>query len=152
DAGNVGSNTALADYALWYRAESEAAAGEKKSARSDFRELYTKYPDSLKAREAKLRAAEMSLELNDPDATTKELDDLTSAGNPDALFLAAQAAEQRGQAEKAITLYRKICYDTPATVASTKAETRLAALGASPKDHPASLELESARAGALFAA
>jgi peptidoglycan lytic transglycosylase len=152
DAGTIGSNSELADYTLWYRAESEVGAGQKKSARSDYRELYTKYPDSLKAREARLRSAEMSLDLNDADAATKELDELISAGNPDALLLSAQAAEQRGQADKAITLYRKIYYDTPATVASTKAETRLAALGAAPREHPASFELESARAGALFAA
>jgi len=54
------STTAACDYALFYRAESEAANDAKSEARRDYGTVHAKYPDSLKAREAKLRDAEMA--------------------------------------------------------------------------------------------
>jgi len=55
DGRVIGSTTALGDYALFYRAESEAANDAKSEARRDYGTVHAKYPDSLKAREAKLR-------------------------------------------------------------------------------------------------
>src|SRR5918911_2842916 len=66
DARAIDEATALGDYALFYRAESEAASDARSQARRDFASVYSKYPDSQKARAAKLRAAEMALALGDP--------------------------------------------------------------------------------------
>src|SRR5262245_46368873 len=66
DAKVISGATALGDYALFYRAESEAASDAKSDARHDYSAVSARYSDSLKAREAKLRAASMAVALGDP--------------------------------------------------------------------------------------
>jgi soluble lytic murein transglycosylase len=152
DAKIIGANTALGDYATFYRAESEAAMGSKKEALRDYTTVYSRFADSLKARDARLRAAEMMLGLNDANGAIKALASMVESKDADALLITAQAFEALGQNDKAITFYRKVYYETPATAASPKAEERLIALGASPKDNPASFDEERARADRLFEA
>jgi soluble lytic murein transglycosylase len=152
DAKTIGVNTALGDYAAFYRAESEAALGSKKEALRDYTNVFSKYTDSLRAREARLRAAQMMLDLNDANGAVKELAQLVEAKDGEAIFLTAQAYEATGNTDKAVGFYRQVYYETPATTASPKAEERLAALGASVKEHPASFDEERARADRLFEA
>ena len=151
DAQAIGSHSSLADYALFYRAESAAGAGDKSAARRDYGTLYTKHQDSLKARDARLRAAEMALALGDPDGAIKELASMSEADDADAVFISAQAHESKGRNDQAVRLYRRIYYEIPATSASEKAEARLSALGLSPKANPASYEDERARIDAIYA-
>ncbi|HEY9232192.1 MAG TPA: transglycosylase SLT domain-containing protein, partial [Blastocatellia bacterium] len=80
----------------------------------------------------------------------REVARLAEAGDADAVYITAQAAELTGQADDAIKLYRKIYYELAATRASVQAEPRLAALGAAIKDHPGTLDEERARADALL--
>jgi soluble lytic murein transglycosylase len=150
DAHAVGANTALGDYTLFYRAESEAASGAKSEALRDYGIVYTRYPDSLRARESRLRAAEMALALGDPGSAVKELSGMVEAGDADAIYVTAQARETTGKTEQAIKLYRRIYYEMPATRASLQAEARLAALGLPVKDNPGSFEEERSRSDALF--
>lgn len=150
DPKTIGAHTALGDYAYFYRAESEAAAGSRKEALRDYREVYTRYADSIKARESRLKAAEMMLGLNDANGAIKALADLTEARDADALYWTGQAHEALGQKDRAVSLYRKIYFETPATTARVKAETRLGALGVLPKDNPGSFDDERARADRLF--
>lgn len=152
DGKTIGSNTSLGDYAFFYRAESEAALGSKKEALRDFTNVYSKYEDSLKARDARLRAAEMMFALNDTSGAIKELKQMVEDKDADALFLTAQVYEATGDNGKAVSLYRTIYYETPATTASPKAEARLSALGISVKDSPAPFDEERARADRLFEA
>lgn len=151
DVRAVEAHSSLGDYALFYRAESEAAAGQKSDARRDYGALYAKHQDSLKARDARLRAAEMAIALGDPDGAIKGLSDLSEAGDADAVFISAQAHESKGRGDQAAQLYRRIYYKIPATSASERAEARLTALGLSPKSNPASYEEERARIDALYA-
>jgi len=72
DGQAIGATTSLGDYAFFYRAESEAAS-DSKGARRDYGTVYTKYPDSLKGRDARLRAAEMAIALGDPAIAIKDL-------------------------------------------------------------------------------
>lgn len=150
DARAIGESSAIGDYASFYRAESEAANGAQSEALRDFGVISGKHPDSLKARDAKLRAAEIALALGDPDSARKELARMVEADDADAVFITAQTYDQTGKPEQAIKLYRRIYYELPATKASVKAEERLAALGASVKDNPGSSEQERSRADALF--
>ncbi|MBI3652425.1 MAG: transglycosylase SLT domain-containing protein [Acidobacteria bacterium] len=152
DAKAIGATTALGDYAAFYRAESEAALGSRREALRDFNNVFSKYPDALKARDARLRAAEMRLGLNDADGAINELASLVDTQDADAIFITAQAYEALGQSDKAMNLYRRIYYETPATTASVKAEERLTVLGASVKEHPASFDEERQRADRLFEA
>jgi soluble lytic murein transglycosylase len=150
DARVIGANTALGDYATFYRAESEAASGAKSEALRDFGILYTKHPDSLRSRESKLRAAEMAIALGDPASAEKELSRMVEARDADAVYITARAYEAAGKAEQAKELYRQIYYELPATKARVQAEARLAALGAAVKDNPGTFEQERSRSDALF--
>jgi soluble lytic murein transglycosylase len=148
----IGANTALGDYTYFFRAESEAANGARKEALRDYTSLFTKFADSLKARDGRLRAAEMMIGLGDLKGAIKEMAEMVEAGDPNAIFITAQAYEASGQTDKALSLYRTIYYDIAATTASPRAEERLTALGAAPKDNPAGFDAEKKRADRLFEA
>jgi soluble lytic murein transglycosylase len=150
DARAIGANTTIGDYALYYRAESEAASGAKSEALRDYETVYTKHPDSLRARESRLRAAEMAIALGDPSAASKGLAEMVEANDADALYIMGRGYEATGKTEQAVKLYRRIYYELPATKAGVQAEARLAALGAAVKDNPGSYEEERARSDALF--
>jgi peptidoglycan lytic transglycosylase len=152
DARAIGSTTALGDYALFYRAESEAANDAKSEARRDYGTIHGKYPDSLKAREAKLRAAEMAVALGDYGSAIKELARMVEANDADSIYVTAQGYEGLGKTDEAIKSYRRIYYELPATSASVKAEARLVALNLPPKDNAGSFAEERSRADALFEA
>lgn len=152
DARAVGEASALGDYALFYRAESEAASGAKGGALRDYGVVYTQYPDSLRARESRLGAARMAIDLGDPGSAIKELSKMAEAGDADAIYVMAQAYEARGSTDEALKLYRRIYYELPATRASVQAEARLAALGSPVKDNPQSFKEERSRSDALFEA
>ena len=146
----IGAHTSLGDYAYFYRAESEAAAGARKEALRDYKEVYARYGDSIKAGEARLKAAEMMTGLGDASGAIKALAELVEAQDADAIYLTGQAYEALGQNDRAVSLYRKLYYESPATTARVKAESRLAALGAAPKDNPGSFDNEKSRADRLF--
>lgn len=152
DANRIAADCSLGDYALFYRAESEKALNSRSSARRDYTELYSKHADSIKARDARLRAAEAAVSAGDPLAAIKDLSPMAEANDSDALFITAQAYESMGRNAEAIKLYRRIYYELPATGAGVKVEERLASLGAALKDNPASLDELRSRADALFEA
>ena len=152
DANSIDSAATIGDYALYMRAESEAALSANSDARRDFALIYTKHAKSLRAREARLRAAEVTIAAGDPNAAISELSKMAEASDADALFINAQAEEARGKTDQALAKYRRIYYELPATTASVKAEARLTALGASPKEQPSSFADERARCDAIFEA
>jgi soluble lytic murein transglycosylase len=150
DGRAIDEAAAIGDYAFFYRAESEAANDAKSQALRDYHSVDSKYPDSLKAKAAKLRAAEMALALGDPESARRDLARLVEADDADAVYLTAQADELTGKTDEAIRRYRKIYYELAATRASVQAEQRLAALGAAVKDNPGAFNEEMARADALL--
>ncbi|MEK6300220.1 MAG: transglycosylase SLT domain-containing protein [Acidobacteriota bacterium] len=152
DATSIDASTAIGDYVLYFRAESEAALAASSDARRDFAAVYTKHANSLKAREARLRAADVAVAAGDPNAAINELSKMADASDADALLISAQAEEARGKTDQALARYRRIYYELPATTAGAKAEARLAALGVSPKEQPASFADELARCDAIFEA
>jgi soluble lytic murein transglycosylase len=148
----ISLTTGLGDYALFFRGESEAAIGDNSAARRDFGAVHADYATSLKAREAKLRAAEVAVAAGDPNTAIEELSKMSEPPDAGALLIIAQAEEARGKTEQAIAGYRRIYYDLPATTSSVSAEARLSALGASPKTRPGSFEEERARCESIFGA
>ncbi|MEW6212633.1 MAG: tetratricopeptide repeat protein, partial [Acidobacteriota bacterium] len=152
DSSRIDADCSLGDYALFYRAESRMALNSASSARRDYTELYSKHADSLKAREARLRAAQAAISTGDPTAAIKDLSAMAEADDADALFVTAQAYESMGRNEEATKIYRRIYFEMPATAASVKVEERLASLGAALKDNPASFDELRSRAYALFEA
>ena len=111
DVRSIDRLSGLGDYALFYRAESLAAAGDNGAALRDYGILYTKHPDSLKAREARLRASDMALSIGDPASALKELSQMIEQGDADALYRAAQVHETTGKSEEAVRLYRRIYFE-----------------------------------------
>lgn len=152
DGRAIGAASALGDYALFYRAESEAANNAKSEARRDYAAVYTKHPESLKAREARLRAAEMATALGDSGSAVKELARMVDENDADAIYSTAQAYEVLGKTEQAVKSYRRVYYEMPATSASVQAEARLVALNSSPKVNVGSFSEERSRADGLFEA
>ena len=152
DAQAISATTSLGDYGFFYRAESEAASDGKSGARRDYGAVYEKHPDSLKAREARLRAAAMAVSLGDPGSAIKDLARMVQTNDADAGYITAQAYEAMGKTDQAVERYRRIYYELPASGASVQAEARLVALNASPKENPGSFQQERSRADALFEA
>jgi soluble lytic murein transglycosylase len=150
DGQAISTTTSLGDYAFFYRADSEAASSATSEARRDYNTVFAKYPDSLKTREARLRAAEMAVALGDPTSAIKDLARMVETNDADACLITAQAHEAMGKTDRAVESYRRIYYELPATSASVKAEARLAALNSAIKDNPASFHAERSRADALF--
>jgi hypothetical protein len=148
DGQAISATTALGDYAFFYRAESEVAS-DAKSARRDYGTVYTRYPDSLKVRDAKLRAAEMAVVLEIP-----QLRSMTSPGWSRGTMLTRTTLpvkpKRRWETDLAIQSYRRIYYDLPATNARVQAETRLAFWNASPKEHPGSFRDDRSRPTLFF--
>ena len=151
DAKTIEAHTALGDYAFFYRAESHAKLDSKSQARRDYESVYEKHSDSLRARDARLREAETAIAAGDPNDAIKKLCRAWSRlKTRKRLLLTAQAYEASGKNDKALALYRTIYYEVPATTASPEAEARLAALGASVKDNPGSMDQMRSRADALY--
>jgi soluble lytic murein transglycosylase len=149
---SIGDKCSLGDYALYYRARSESGDGRKSDALRDYGIVYTRYPESLMARESRLGAAETAIAIGDPAAARKELSQLVQSGDSEALYLEAQAWEKLGNISSAIELYRRVYYEHAASKSSEPAAERLTALGASTADHPGSATEMRRRADGLFEA
>ncbi|MFY9556621.1 MAG: transglycosylase SLT domain-containing protein [Blastocatellia bacterium] len=152
DGRAISAATSIGDYVYFYRAESESASDRKADARRDFDSVIAKHPDSLRSRDARLRAAQMALALGDPASAVKDLARMVEANDADAIYFTAQAYEGMGKADQAVALYKRIYYELPATSASVQSEARLTALTVSPKDNTGTFGEERSRADALFEA
>jgi len=150
DSRATGIETALGDYALLIRGDSESSSGAFTEALADYRALVTNHSDSLNLREARLSAARSQLALGRVEDVLTEITQLANAGDPDAIYIMGQALEAKGAGRQAIDAYRRIYYEFPATTASVQAETRLQAFNQSPSTNPASYEDELARCDRLF--
>jgi soluble lytic murein transglycosylase len=142
----------IGDYTLYYRAQSEAAAGRPAEAMRDYKALSNRFPESLMVHESMIEAARASIATGDTQAAIKLLSRMTQQGDADGLFLTAQAFESAGDSSQAIEYYRRLYFDTPATAAAEQASARLAGLGAGPAEHPGSADQMRSRADALFKA
>ncbi len=105
--------TSIGDYALLLRAQALAQLGRRVEARAAFEQLARDYPTSLRAREATLRNAELALQDGQAAAVPTFLKKLIEADDTTALFLAARAYEQQGDATRARAAYRRIAFYAP---------------------------------------
>ncbi len=105
--------TAIGDYALLLRAQALAQVGGRTEARAAYEQLARDYPNSIRAREAALRNAELALQDGQAAAVPTLLKGLGDADDTDALFLSARAYEQQGDAARARTAYRRSAFYAP---------------------------------------
>ncbi|HWW76491.1 MAG TPA: tetratricopeptide repeat protein, partial [Pyrinomonadaceae bacterium] len=141
--------TRVGDYALWLRGDALEKAGRRAEARAAFEELARDYPDSLRARDAQVRAAQLLMQDGQPAAIPAEVSKLAGADDADALLLTAKAYEQSGDQTKALAAYRRLYFYAPASVQTeAEAAAALARLGSSTA--PGSAEEATARAERLY--
>jgi soluble lytic murein transglycosylase len=129
DAGVIRDHTVLGDYALMMRGDAFEQAGKHPEARGAFAKLANDYPSSRRARDATVRAANLSLQSGDAAGASLALRELAAKNDAGALLLTAKAAEQQGDNSKAITAYRRIYFYAPASAESSIATPAITRLG-----------------------
>ncbi|HEU4593564.1 MAG TPA: tetratricopeptide repeat protein, partial [Pyrinomonadaceae bacterium] len=146
---DIKSQTAIGDYALWLRADALEKTGRKVEARAALEELVRDYPDSLRAREAALRAAQLLAQDGQGAGVPLALKRLADADDRDALLLTAKAYEQAGDSLRALAAYRRLYFHANGTV-TTDGEATAAFSRLSSTNAPATAEEATTRAEKLF--
>jgi soluble lytic murein transglycosylase len=141
--------TTVADYALWLRAKSLESAGDHAQATRVTEELLRDFPDSIRARDARLLWAISATAAGRGGEVPGFLAELLDKNDPDALLTTAKAYDAQNAQPPAIALYRRAYFYAPGTVAAKEAEARLTAL-TQPLTPQTSAE-QSARADKLLA-
>jgi soluble lytic murein transglycosylase len=150
DSNAFRQQTALGDYALLLRADTLAKAGRRTEARAAYEQLARDFPQSLRAREAILRNAELALQENAAAAVPLLVKSLAEADDGGALLLHAKAYEQTGERSSALYAYRRIYFFAPASPAAAEAASALTRFGSTLA--PASTIEATTRANKLYEA
>jgi soluble lytic murein transglycosylase len=144
-------DTRIGDYALWLRGDALEKAGRRAEARASFEELARVYADSLRARDASVRAAQLLMQDGQSAGVPVEVKKLADADDSDALLLTAKAYEQSGDQLKALASYRRLYFYAPSSVErDAEATSAFARLGSTTA--PANASEAAARADGLFKA
>jgi soluble lytic murein transglycosylase len=117
--------TKLADYALWLRGRALQSAGNHAEAMNVFAGLAKDYPNSLRAREAKLLWANSAIQSGQAGQVPAFLQDLNDKNQADALLLTAKSFETSGNQADAVRFYRKVYFYGAGTSEAKEAETKL---------------------------
>jgi soluble lytic murein transglycosylase len=120
-------NTKVADHALWLRGKALQSAGNHAEAMNVFSELLRDFPDSVRARDAKLMWATSALQSGKAVEVPGFLVKLSEADDGDALLLTAKAYEAQNSQPDAIKYYRRAYFHAPGTNAAKEAEGKLTA-------------------------
>lgn len=150
-SSDIERHTAVADHALWLRAEQLEKLGRAAEARAALEELVREHPDSLRAREATLRAARFIRQAGQPSGVPLALKKLADADDPEALLLTAQAYAEAGDSPRALAAFRRLYFHAP-SVAQSDAEAAAALTRLGSTNAPASSAEAAARAERLFRA
>src|SRR5438067_7450670 len=158
DDSSVRNFTTIGDYALWLKASALEQAGRQVEARAAYESLARTFPNSLRAREAMLRDAQMLMKDGQAAAVPNVLDHLRP--NADAIMISsedaaitlikAKAYEQTGDSTRAIANYRRVYFFAPASSEAAEAASAIARLGSSTA--PANGDEADSRALGLFSA
>jgi len=120
----------LADYALYYQAESDSRSGRKNEAIAALNALLKEFPESLLARRAHLRKGDLLFDTDDylsAEAVYQKFVEKYASGN-DALqasYRSAVCKEKRGDTSGAAAILRSIWLNSPASPLAAKAEEDL---------------------------
>lgn len=150
DTNLVRDHTSIGDYALFMRANALEQAGRSAEARAAFDQLARDYSSSIRAREAKLRSADLLLKAGQAAAVPALLSELAAKDDATALLLSAKAYTQSSDTTRALAAYRRIYFFAPASSESTQAATAIPQLGSNLS--PAAAEEAIARADRFYAA
>jgi soluble lytic murein transglycosylase len=148
DSSVIPDHTSLGDYALFMRANALEQAAKLPESRIVYEHLVNDYPSSIRARESKLRDADILIRTSNAAPVPLLLKDLAAKDDAVALLLVARAHEQNGSATRALAAYRRLYFYAPAAPESAEAATALSRLGSAAS--PATAEEAIARADKLY--
>lgn len=120
--------TKLADYAVWLRGRALQQAGDHAEAMRQLARVGFEFPDSLRARDAKLLWAESAVKSGSANKVAPELAELVNKKDPAALLIAAKAYEAAGDQANAIAFYRRTYFFGAGGNEAKEAETKLTSL------------------------
>lgn len=146
----IRQKTSVGDYALWLKGQALAKAGRNGEAQAAFEQLIRDFPNSLRAREAKLGLADLRKQAGETERVLSVVQDLLEKNDAAAWLIVAQAYEQKGDTANAVAAYRKIHFFAPAASQATDASSALTRLASNTNN--AAAEEIVARAEALFTA
>ncbi|HLM02383.1 MAG TPA: transglycosylase SLT domain-containing protein [Pyrinomonadaceae bacterium] len=126
-----GQRTNLGDYALWLRGKALLQAQKPAEAVSVFQQLGGEFPNSLRAREAKLLWTEGALQSGMAQNVPGFLQDLIDKRDAGAFLAVARAYEQQQNQAQAISFYRKAYFYGAGSETGKQAETKLTELAQS---------------------
>jgi soluble lytic murein transglycosylase len=150
DTSLIRDHSSLGDYALWMRGGALEQAGKLPEARTVYEQLLEDYPESMRAREASLRVANILIRNGNAATVASQLRDLVAKDDAAALLLTARAAEQSSDSTRALAAYRRIYFYAPAAPESVDAAAAIPRLGSTLTAADAGEAI--ARADKLFAA
>jgi soluble lytic murein transglycosylase len=150
DSRALADYTTIGDYALWMRGNALEQANRRVEARAAYEKLARDFPNSLRARDALIRAAQMLMQDGQTAGVPATLKPLIAKDDAAALLLTAKAYEQAGDSTRALANYRRVYFVAPASPEATEAGTAVARLGSSTA--PANAEEANRRAMELFSA
>jgi soluble lytic murein transglycosylase len=150
DTKTIRDRTVIGDYAAWMKASSLEQANRRVEARAAYEQLARDYPQSLRAREAMLRDAQMLLQDGQAAAVPVALRQLEAKDDAAALLLRARAYEQTGDPTRGLAAYRRIYFFAPASAEAAEAATSISRLSSTTA--AANAEESLARAEKLFGA
>lgn len=150
DSSSIAQYTVIGDYALWMRANALEQTGRRVEARAAYEKLARDFPNSLRARDALLRNAQMLIEDGQAAAVPVALKTPSAKDDGAALFLIAKAYEQSGNPSAALTNYRRLYFYAAGFPDADQAKAALPRLNSSLA--PANGEEATTRAVKLFGA
>ncbi len=150
NSSDLAKYTAIADYALFMRAEALEKAGRRVEARAAFEQLARDFPESLRARDATLRAAGIAFQDGQTGAVPLFVKKLSDADDASALLLTARAYEQAGDTTRALQSYRRLYFYAPASLESAQALAAIPRLNST--NAPATADEAIARADRFYEA
>jgi len=117
-------STKVADHALWLRGKALQSAGNHAEALNVFAELFRDFPDSVKARDARLLWAQSAIATGRAAEVAPVLSELDGRDG-DALLLTAKAHEAQGAQSMAVKFYRAAYFYAWGSAAAKEAEAKL---------------------------
>jgi soluble lytic murein transglycosylase len=150
DTKVIADHSSVADYALFMRADALEQAAKPREARAVFQQLIQEHPNSLRAPEATLRAANLLVKNGETAAAPLLLKDLAANDDASALLASAKAYEQISDPTRALASYRRLYFFAPASDEAAEAATAIPRLGSTLS--PASIEEAITRADRLYTA
>ncbi len=125
----IEKKTKVGDHALWLRGQALQRSGDHTQAAAVLAKLIHDYPDSVRARDAKLAWAVSAIQTGHAVEVPGFLVELSEKNDADALLATAKAYDAQPSQPEAIKYYRRTYFFAAGSAAAKEAEAKLTLLG-----------------------